>query len=162
MRANQHHDTAPLIEGPTMRIGVITFLLFAFAAAGCSPSDTAPAPLDTQEKGAASHTWAVPTGRQTTAVAQAPRDEKKTEPPIPLEKWGQDYLTKTWGMKLESLNYECNSGTGYCNYILLVKLTKDLSPEELKTAREAFPTANQPRPPAPTLAICFFDKDMVV
>jgi hypothetical protein len=146
-----------------MRTGVIAFLLLAFTAAGCTPPDTAPIPLDTQENGPPSHTWAVPTPQRTTAVARKPRDENKTEPPIPLDKWALGHANQTWGMKLKSVTYTDarHSNTGSPYYELLVELTKDLSSDEMKTVRQAFPVANQGFQSG-VLMVCFFDKDMAV
>jgi hypothetical protein len=80
------------------------------------------------------------------------------DPPIPLEKWGFDYATKTWGMKVSSVSYVPD---GTRDDTFLIELTKDLTPEELKAAREAFPLRSSGLQPK-GLAFYFFDAKNVV
>jgi hypothetical protein len=87
-------------------------------------------------------------------------DEKKEEPvvPIPLEKWGFDSAVKTWGMKVKKCSYDLPTLRAPAQYTFVVEFTKDLTGEELAALKKALNGAWAPK----TLAVFFFDKDMVL
>jgi hypothetical protein len=81
--------------------------------------------------------------------------EKADQPPLPLDKWNLEDLTKSWGLKPKSLSYRGING----EYTFVLEFTKDLKPDELKKLGEGLPTGGLGQ--SRTLAIYFFDKDNV-
>ena len=83
---------------------------------------------------------------------------KSDQPPIPQDKWNLDYADKTWGLKLKGVS--CMDGNQ--THTLVVEFTKDLTPEELKAVKEAFPSGTDRKGLSKTVAFYFFDKEGVV
>ena len=81
--------------------------------------------------------------------------EVKTPPPLPLEKWDFEYLTKTWGLKPKSVSHIGLKS----EYTFVFEFTKDLKPEEVKKLKEDLGHGKVGG--SPTLALYAFDKDNV-
>ena len=83
---------------------------------------------------------------------------KSDQPPIPQDKWNLDYADKTWGLKLKGVSCKVTPP----QHTRVLEFSKDLTPEELKAVKEAFPSSTEGKGLSKTVAFYFFDKESVV
>lgn len=83
-------------------------------------------------------------------VALFAQAQETSESTIPFEKWKSEFTEKTWGLKIKSVR------VGQYDVNVVLEFTKDLTPEEVKAAKEVF-VRKEGCP-----EFCFFDEDNVI